>query len=203
MVTLGKVSVFVYELIPEPVTDTTPNLDASALPEVIESTMLMPAWQKTNSKAGEAVKARRPKHPVQPDEVEPVAQAAPQELREPPPEQLLSSGRSFHRKYLAALQAGNLEDLLGLYHPDATLLSADAAFMGIAGIATFFRQYFGGVGLQGRAGRGTVEGPSSLFVRVSRRWTPAPGFTTVCAETAKATHHFTFSVVTTSKSAGP
>ena len=86
MVAVGKVSVFVYELIPEPAMDTTPERGAPEPQEPIESTMLMPAWQ------AEAMNAREI---IQASPVSPVVQ--------------LSPGRSFHQKYAACLRAGDSE----------------------------------------------------------------------------------------------
>ena len=45
MVAVGKVSVFVFELVPEPETDTTREQEVPEPPDLIESTMLMPVWQ--------------------------------------------------------------------------------------------------------------------------------------------------------------
>jgi hypothetical protein len=123
MVAVGKVSVFVFEPVPEPETDTTRDQEVPGAPDLIESTMLMPAWQAEAMKAREIVRARPVSAPAQ-----------------------LSSGRLFHHKYASCLQAGDSEGLLSLYHPDAILLSIDASVTGTAGIARFFEQYFGGLG---------------------------------------------------------
>ena len=145
MVAVGKVSVFVYELVPEPVTDTTPEQGASEPPDPIESTMLMPAWQ------AEAMNAREV---IQASAFSPVVH--------------LSPGKSFHQKYAACLQAGDLEGLLSLYHHDATLLSIDANVAGTAAIAKFFEQYFGGLGSFSAEPAGKyVEGRDSILCETS------------------------------------
>jgi ketosteroid isomerase-like protein len=198
-VTLGKVSVFVYEPVPEPVTDTTPNPDASSLPEIIESTMMMPAWQKEISAA---MMARRPEIRVQPDEFEPSAFVAGEEPPEPSAERSLSPGASFHREYLAALQAGDLEGLLRLYHPDATLLSMDAAVTGASGIAKFFEQYFRGAGSFTVVPTGKyIEGGDSILceTRVETAGVIAQVHEVFVLRDGRATHHFTCTTKSTSK----
>jgi hypothetical protein len=127
--------------------------------------------------------------------VKPAAQADREEPIEPPTGQPSSSGRAFHQKYLAALQAGNLEDLLSLYHPDAILLSSGAAFNGVLGIAEFFRSRFGGVGSFKAAPSGEpVEGPDSLACETSLEKAGAHAriFDGFVLRDGRATYHFTF-----------
>jgi hypothetical protein len=206
MVTLGKVSVFVYELVPEPVSDTTPNQDAAALPEMIDSTMAMPAWQLEASKVGEAIGARQPEIRALPEEVEPGAFVAREEPLELSAERTLSPGALFHREYLAALQAGDLEGLLSLYHPDATLLSMDTAVTGASGIAEFFEQYFGGAGSFTAAPTGKyVEGGDSILCesRVEAADITALVLEVFVLRDGRATHHFTCTIESTSKRTNP
>ena len=134
MVAVGKVSVFVYELVPEPETDTTREQDVPELPDLIESTMLMPAWQAESMKAREVIRARPLNPPAQ-----------------------LSPGKLFHKKYAACLQAGDSDGLLSLYHHDATLLSIDVNVTGTAAMAKFFEQYFGGLGSSARSLPGSMS----------------------------------------------
>ena len=174
MVAVGKVSVFVFELVPEPETDTTREQEAPDPPDLIESTMLMPAWQAEAMNAREVVRARPISPPTQ-----------------------LSPGRSFHQKYTACLQAGDSEGLLSLYHPDATLLSIDANVTGIAAITIFFEQYFGGLGSFSAKPAGKyVEGRDSILCETTVE--TANIVTHVhdvfVFKDGKATHHFTCTV---------
>jgi pSer/pThr/pTyr-binding forkhead associated (FHA) protein len=179
MVAVGKVSVFVYELVPEPETDTTREREVPEPPNLIESTMLMPAWQAEAMKAREVVRARPVSPPAQ-----------------------LSAGRSFHQKYAACLQAGDSEGLLSLYHPDATLLSSDAEVAGTTGIARFFDQYFGGLGTfcAKPAGR-YVEGRDAILCEttVETADTVARVHDGFVFRDGKATHHFTCILEITSR----
>ena len=177
MVAVGKVSVFIFELVPEPETDTTREQEVPEPPDLIESTMLMPAWQADAMKAREVVRAR------------PVS----------PPSQL-SPGRSFHQKYAACLQAGDSEGLLSLYHPDATLLSTDANVSGIAAMAGFFEQYFGGLGSFSAKPAGKyVEGRDSILCEttVETAGSVARVQDVFVIKDGKATHHFTCTVFVT------
>ena len=187
MLTLGKTSVFVYELIPES------DLDTSREPgdgDLIESTMAMPAFPEA------ALEARRLVRPP----AEPVAAVQPA----PAPAGQEASGatgasrlRSFYQKYLAYLQAGNIEDLLSLYHPDATVLSVDRGATGTAGIAQFFAQYFGGLsGLRATPTGKCVEGPDSIVCETDLETsdTVARVQDMFALRDGKATHHFTCAV---------
>jgi pSer/pThr/pTyr-binding forkhead associated (FHA) protein len=179
MVAVGKVSVFVFELVPEPETDTTREQEVPEPPDLIESTMLMPAWQAEAMKAREVVRARPLSAPAQ-----------------------LSPGRSFHQKYAACLEAGDSEGLLSLYHPDATLLSIDANVTGIEAIARFFEQYFGGLGSFGAKPTGKyVEGRDSILCEttVETGDIVARVHDVFVFRDGKATHHFTYTIETTSK----
>jgi pSer/pThr/pTyr-binding forkhead associated (FHA) protein len=205
--TLGKVSVFVYELIPEPVTDTTPNQDAAQSQEIIESTMLMPAWQRGSPKAGESAEPRPVSAPAQPEAAAPAAVAAAEEARPVAlPDEQLSQGRTFHRRYLACLQSGDLEGLGRLYHPDATLLTEDKAFTGSSEIAMFFGHYFGGAGHLSAVSTGNyVEGRDSVLCEASLETTEdiARVRDVFVLLDGKATHQFTSTVEITSKATQP
>jgi pSer/pThr/pTyr-binding forkhead associated (FHA) protein len=179
MVAVGKVSVFVYELVPEPAMDTTREEGASEAPERIESTMLMPAWQ------AEALNAREV---IQASSFSPLVQPSP--------------GKLFHQKYAACLQAGDLEGLLSLYHHDATLLSIDANVTGTAAIAKFFQQYFGGLGSFSAKPAGKyVEGRDSILCETSVETEDivARVHDVFVFRDGKATHQFTSTMETTSK----
>ncbi len=186
-VTLGKVSVFVYELVPEAVTDTTRDEDAPETSELIESTMAMPAWEGEALAARQIIKARPARPQVQPDDAL--------------PERAPSPGRSFHLKYVACLQTRDLPGLLDLYDPDATLLSGDsgvaAAVAGAQGIAKFFGQYFGGLGsLSARPTGKYVEGQDSVLCETSVETADsiARVLDVFVLKDGKATHHFTSTV---------
>ena len=179
MVAVGKVSVFVYELVPEPETDTTREQEAPELPELIESTMLMPAWQAEAMKAREVVQTRPLSSPAR-----------------------LSPGRSFHQKYAGCLQAGDSEGLLSLYHPDATLLSIDVNVTGTAAMAKFFEQYFGGLGSFSAKPAGKyVEGRDSILCETTVETADivARVHDVFVFRDGKATHHFTCTMETASK----
>ena len=179
MVAVGKVSVFVFELVPEPETDTTREQEVTEPPDLIESTMLMPAWQAESMRAREVVRARPVGAPAQ-----------------------LSPGRSFHQKYAACLQAGDSEGLLSLYHPDATLLSIDANVSGTAAIAKFFEQYFGGLGSFSAKPAGKyVEGRDAILCEttVETGDIVARVHDVFVFRDGKATHQFTCSMETTPK----
>ena len=179
MVAVGKVSVFVYELVPEPMMDTTPGQAASDAPELIESTMLMPAWQAEALNAREVIRASSFSPPAQ-----------------------LSPGKLFHQKYAACLQAGDLEGLLSLYHLDATLLSSDANVTGTAALAKFFEQYFGGLGSFSAKPAGKyVEGRDSILCETSVETgdSVARIHDVFVFKDGKATHQFTCTMETTAK----
>jgi len=180
MVAVGKVSVFVFELVPEPETDTT-RQDLPEPPDLIESTMLMPAWQAEAMKAREVVRARPVSAPAQ-----------------------LSPGRLFHQRYAACLQAGDSESLLSLYHSDATLLSVESNATGSAAISEFFEQYFGGLGnFSAKPAGKYVEGRDSILCEttVETANLAARVHDIFVIADGKATHHFTYTIETTSKPA--
>jgi pSer/pThr/pTyr-binding forkhead associated (FHA) protein len=191
-VTLGKVSIFVYELIPESVTDTTRDEGDVEPPDLVESTMAMPAWQGEAMAARQVIRSRPATPQAQPEDTQPPSEQSP--------------GRSFHRKYVACLQAGDLHGLLELYDPDATLLSGDAGVVGaVAGaqaIASFFEQYFGGLGRFGAKPTGKyVEGRDSVLCETNMETGESvvrvlDGFV---LKNGKATHQFTCTVEVTSK----
>lgn len=179
MVAVGKVSVFVFELVPEPETDTTREQEVPELPDLIESTMMMPAWQAEALKAREVVRAR----PLSPS-----AQ--------------LSPGRSFHQRYAAYLQSGDSDGLLSLYHPDATLLNTDASITGTAAIAEFFEQYFGGLGSFSAKPAGKyVEGYDAILCETTVETADivARVHDVFVFRDGKATHQFTCTMEITSK----
>ena len=179
MVAVGKVSVFVFELVPEPETDTTREQEVPEPPDLIESTMLMPVWQAESMRAREVVRARPVSAPAQ-----------------------ISPGRLLHQKYAACLQAGDSEGLLSLYHPDATLLSIDANVTGTAAIANFFEQYFGGLGSFSAKPAGKyVEGRDSILCEttVETADIAARVHDMFVFRDGKATHHFTCTMETTSR----
>jgi len=187
-VTLGKVSVFIYELVPEPVTDTTRDEETPEPFDLIESTMAMPAWQGDALAARQVIRARPARPQMQPDEALPESEQ--------------SLGRSFHQKYTASLQAGDLEGLLSQYHPDATLLSIDAGVAGARGIAKFFEQYFGGVGSFKATPTGKyVEGQDSILCETSVETADiiARVHDIFVLKNDKATHQFTCTVEVTAK----
>jgi pSer/pThr/pTyr-binding forkhead associated (FHA) protein len=174
MVAVGKVSVFVFELVPEPETDTTREQEVPEPQDLIESTMLMPAWQAETMKAREVIRARPLSAPAQ-----------------------LSPGKLLHQKYAECLQAGDSEGLLSLYHPDATLLSSDANVTGTAAISKFFEQYFGGLGSFSAKPAGKyVEGHDSILCETSVETADiaARVHDIFVFKEGKATHHFTYTV---------
>ena len=197
-ITLGKVSVFVYEPVPEPVSDTTRDPEAAESLDLIESTMAMPAWEGEAMAARQVMRSRPAKPQAEPEETQPKIEQSP--------------GRSFHEKYIACLQAGDLEGLLNQYHPDATLLSHDSgaaaaaaatgAFAGTKGIAKFFEQYFGGVGnFSARPTGKYAEGQDSVLCETSVETADAIArvVDVFVLRDGKATHHFTSTVQVTPK----
>jgi pSer/pThr/pTyr-binding forkhead associated (FHA) protein len=180
LLTLGKTSIFVYELVPESELDT--SREQGSDDDLIESTMAMPAFPEAALEARRLIKPKAPE-PAAP----PPAVAIPLETE-------LSPGRSFHQRYLAHLQDGNLEGLLSQYEPDATLLSIDRGITGTDGIGQFFRQYFGGLGrLKAKPTGKYVEGQDSILCE-TRLETPdsvALIQDVFVLRDGKATHHFT------------
>jgi hypothetical protein len=204
--TLGKVSVFVYEPVPEPVSDTTPNREPASLPELIESTMMMPALRKEIYDAAAAVMARRLERRAQPDHGEPGAHPAREGTLERPAEPALSPGASFYRSYLAALQSGDRARLLSLYHADAVLLSTDGAVVGVSAIAVFFERYLAGrAGFTAAPAGEPIEGGDSILGEAGIETADGVSRTrdAFVLKDGRATHHFTCVVETTPKGAGP
>lgn len=185
MLTLGKTSVFVYELVPESELDTSREPEDSG--DLVESTMAMPAFPEAVHEARRLIKPASPS----PDQAALAEQAA--RSAAAPPETEVSSGRSFYQKYVSCLQAGVLQELLSLYYPEATLLSVDRAITGTAGIAQFFGQYFGGLGgLNAEPAGKFVEGVDS-FLSETRLESPeviARVQDMFVLKDGKATHHF-------------
>jgi pSer/pThr/pTyr-binding forkhead associated (FHA) protein len=142
-VILGKVSVFVYELVPEPEADTTRSQVLDEPPEdLFEATMVMPASQRAaaaqtsgaaQAESGQEVLATPGANGVD-------ARLAVQAEAPPQPSRL------FYQRYITLLEEGNLEGLAELYHPDAVLLGFKNRVEGIEGLREFFEQYFGGAG---------------------------------------------------------
>jgi pSer/pThr/pTyr-binding forkhead associated (FHA) protein len=196
--TLGKVSVFVYELVPEAELDTSREGDPG---DIIESTMAMPAVPAAVAEARLLARPQAPKPATLPEQRVPVQAAAAAQA----PVVLdteLSPGRSFCQQYLAHLQAGDLDGLLSLYHADASLLSIDRGVSGTHGIRQFFQQYFGGVGrLQTKSTGNYVEGRDSIMceTRLDTPVATARVQDVFVLRDGKATHHFTCTVEVTPK----
>jgi FHA domain len=202
VVTLGKVSAFVFEMVPESVTDTTPNQDAASLPELIESTMMMPAWQHAKPDTSKASRATSPRSRVRPSTVLPAGDIAEAVQPPPPSEMELSPGRAIHRRYTACLQSGDLDGLRRLYYPNATLLTGDAVVSGSREIGEFFEQYFGGVGCFGAAPTGKyVEGKDSILceTRVETADEVVRLADAFVMRYGKITHHFSSTLERTPK----
>ena len=108
----------------------------------------------------------------------------------------------FHQQYAACLQAGDSEGLLSLYHSDTTLLSVEGNVTGTEAISKFFEQYFGGLGSFSAQPAGKyVEGRDASLCEttVETANIAARVHDIFVFRDGKATHHFTYTIETTSK----
>jgi hypothetical protein len=126
LLTLGKISVFVYELVPEVELDTTQE-EAG---DIGSSTIAMLITPDAAEEARDLLRARRQQVEKLSPAAAPAQPLAAVSAEEPAP---------FFEKYLAAIRAGDLVGLLSLYHPDATVLSMAGCAAGTASIREFLR----------------------------------------------------------------
>jgi pSer/pThr/pTyr-binding forkhead associated (FHA) protein len=181
LLTLGKTSVFVYELVPNSELDTTWQAGEE---DLATSTIAMPVTPEVARVAREVAHPRPALGPAAPSPAPAEAAPAP-------------AGKSFHEKYVAFLRAGDLEGLLSLYHPDAVLLTLDGRATGPDEIRAYFHRYFGGIGHAHATPTGRyVEGPNSFLYEsiLSAEGQVMRAQDAFVLKDGKATHHFVFLV---------